>query len=113
MQAVSDSPMRSDEAQHTRGRSLPQRETIHCFEEFSRHLKKVSYRYYVIAKDVEITLYCAGENVEIIFAQSDCIERGEDRKNAADCSFTLACQKDTKEGGRNGSSAEPALLLCA
>jgi hypothetical protein len=41
---------------------------IYCFEEFT---KNKPYRYYIIAKDVEITVYYAGENIETIFGESN------------------------------------------
>jgi hypothetical protein len=46
---------------------------IYCFEETNQPPR----RYYIVARDIEITVHYAGENIETVFGLSDRIERGE------------------------------------
>src|SRR5258707_6260507 len=50
---------------------------IYCFEESGHLPDKLPARYYIIAKDVEITVHYAGDNIEVVLGQRDRIEAGE------------------------------------
>lgn len=49
---------------------------IYCFEG-EQLPNKPRVRYYIVAKDVEIAVHYAGENIDVAFGQCDQIEAGE------------------------------------
>ena len=49
---------------------------VYCFEG-DQLPNKQRERYYIIAKDVEVTVQYAGENIEVVFGLSDRIENGD------------------------------------
>lgn len=78
---------------------------VYYFEESTSVSGELPKRYYVIAKNIEITAHYAGENVEIAFGRSDRIEAGEEEDLAN--ATPLPNEKESKH-----SPSRQGFLVC-